>query len=52
MYAIDRNTISADELEVRELERLLHEAKIRLRYRRKMKFQQGWIDWIFEYLGY
>jgi hypothetical protein len=52
MYSINRNTISADELEVKELERLLNEAKLRLRQKRKIKFQQGWIDWIFEYLGY
>ena len=52
MYSIDRNTVLTDELEVKELERLLHEAKVRLRYRRKMTLQQGWIDWILEYLGY
>ena len=52
MYTIDRNTISADELEVKELERLLYEAKLRLRKKRKILLQQGWLDWILEYLGY
>tara|TARA_B100001769_G_C21823755_1_gene447615 strand:+ start:543 stop:701 length:159 start_codon:yes stop_codon:yes gene_type:complete len=52
MYSINRNTISADELEVKELERLLYEAKLRLRQKRKMLSKQGWVDWIFEYLGY
>ncbi len=52
MYSIDRNTISVDELEVKELERLLYEAKLRLRKKRKKLLQQGWLDWILEYLGY
>ncbi len=52
MYIIERNKISVDELEIKELERLLWEAKLRLRQKQKKLNQQSWLDWVFEYLGY
>lgn len=38
--------------EVRELERLLQEARWRQRRLLKGENQQGWFDWIWELLGY
>ena len=38
--------------EVRELERLLQEARLRQRYLLKGDNKQGWLDWIWELFGY
>jgi hypothetical protein len=38
--------------EVRELERLLQEARWRQRRLLKGENQQGWFDWIWEWFGY
>ncbi len=38
--------------EVRELERLLKEARIRQRHLLKKENQQGWLDWFWELFGY
>jgi|TARA_B100000674_G_C37122672_1_gene594145 hypothetical protein len=38
--------------EVRELERLLKEARIRQRHLLKKENQQGWLDWFWEWFGY
>jgi hypothetical protein len=49
---IDRDPLSNAIEEVKELERLLREAKKRLRFHEKRYLQQGWLDWIYEQLGW
>ena len=38
--------------EIRELERLLQEARFRQRRLLKQEQKQGWFDWLWELVGY
>ena len=48
---INREKIYCAQQEVKELERLLHEAKIRERIALKQEGMQGWWDYILEIFG-
>ena len=49
---VDRDEVNNVEQEVKELKRLLNEARIRRRYIYKRRKQQSWWDWMLEQLGY
>jgi hypothetical protein len=49
---VQRNELMNADDEVKELERLLNEAVIRKRRILKQKSLQGWLDWVWELLGY
>ena len=49
---VDRDEVKNVEQEVKELKRLLNEARIRRRYIYKRRKLQSWWDWMLEQLGY
>lgn len=51
-YKIIKNNYYHATLEVNELERLLMEAKFRLREEAKKTNKQSWYDYIMEWIGY
>ena len=52
-YVIERNPVIDAEQEILELERLLIEARERLRHeKRRRGIDQTWWDWMWESLGY
>ena len=51
-YFEKKNLIDQTEDEIKELERLLKEAKERYRKMAKISNKQSWYDWIWEQLGY
>ena len=51
-YKIIKNNYYHATLEVSELERLLMEAKLRLRKEAKKANKQTWYDFILEWIGY
>jgi hypothetical protein len=52
MFIIKRDDLMNAEDEVQQLERLLNEAWLRRRKILKKKSMQGWVDWIWEWIGY
>lgn len=52
MFIIKRDDLMNAEDEVKQLERLLNEAWLRRRKILKKKAMQGWVDWIWECIGY
>jgi hypothetical protein len=50
---IKRNPVIDAEQEILELERLLIDARERLRHeKRRRGIEQSWLDWVWESLGY
>ena len=49
---IRRDELAQTAEEVRELERLCNEARIRYRRIIKQRMQQSWWDWVMEWVGY
>ena len=49
---IRRDELAQTAEEVRELERLCSEARIRYRRIIKQRMQQSWWDWVMEWVGY
>lgn len=53
MYMLIRkDELAQTEEELRELERLCLEARVRYRNILKRRQQQSWWDWLFEIIGY
>ena len=52
MFVIVKDRFYIAREEIRELERLLIEARNRQRELLKKHNKQGWIDWMWEILGY
>lgn len=49
---IRQDELAQTQEEIRELERLCWEARIRYRYILKRRNQQSWWDWLWEVVGY